>query len=170
MSLPRLTFLCHSSLPNNICQILNLLPQLRQITCNHHGVIQTRCEYHGGFLDHFSWTDARVSKIERSLWKMMSSIIFVTTTSLEWQVIEIARQNTNMARVADPRRVLTYQIIFVMDFDILFWDHISSFNKTCLFFCFFIVLKAWDVSFKCYFDKIFWSSSNMWLRLINPKD
>jgi hypothetical protein len=27
-------------------------------------------------------------------------------TSLEWQVIEIAWQNTDIAKVADPRRVL----------------------------------------------------------------
>jgi len=50
---------------------------------------------------------------------MMSSIIFFARTSLEWRVIEIAWQNTDIAREADPRRVLTYQIISVMDFVIL---------------------------------------------------
>ena len=34
---------------------------------------------------------------------------FVTGTSLEWQVIEIAWQNTDIARIADPRRVLNCQ-------------------------------------------------------------
>ena len=65
--------------------------------------------YHGGVLSHFSWTDAGVSIIELSLWKMMSSIIFVTRTSSEWQVIGIDWKNTDIVREADPRRGLICQ-------------------------------------------------------------
>jgi hypothetical protein len=45
ISLSRLTSLCHSSLSTSICWIPNLLPRLRQISCNHRflgGIIQTR--------------------------------------------------------------------------------------------------------------------------------
>jgi len=118
---------------------------------------------HGGVLGHFGWTDARDSRIELSLWKMMSSIIFFTRTPSEWQVIEIARQNTDMARVADPRMVLNCQSFCYgfLSFCILFWDHISSFNETCLFF---VLLLFWNQEMllsKGTLIKYFWSNSNM---------
>jgi len=57
-------------------------------------------------------------------------------TSSEWQVIEIAWQNTDIAKVADPRRVLNCQsfLLWILPSCILFWGHISSFNETCLVF------------------------------------
>ena len=50
-------------------------------------------------------------------------------------------------------------IILLWNFAFLFWDHISSFNETCLV-CLFVVLKSTDC-LAFYSDKIFWSNSNM---------
>jgi len=70
-------------------------------------------------------------------------------------------QNTDMARVADPRRVLTCQIISVMDFVILhfvFGSHlIFEWNMSVL--CLLVVLKSRDASFKGHF----WQ--NIWIKL-----
>jgi hypothetical protein len=62
----------------------------------------------------------------------------VITTSSEWQVIEIARRNTDIARIADPRMVLNCQSFRcgLLPLCILFWGHISSLNETCLSFVF----------------------------------
>jgi hypothetical protein len=81
----------------------------------------------------------RVQRIvnKRQIEFMKDEVIshIVTTTSSEWQVIEIARQNTDIARVANPRKVLNCQsfLLWILPSCILFWGHISSFNKTCLF-------------------------------------
>jgi hypothetical protein len=175
MSLSRLTFLCHSNLLTSICCI-----HFDKILCNHRGIIETRCEYHGGFLGNFNWTVAIISRIEfgswwtkdeRNLWRVCHRS-YCHGTSSEWQVIEIAWRNIDIARVADPRRMLTCQIIFVMNFVILHFISGSYLilQRNMSFLYLFVVMKSWDVSFKWYFDKIFWSNSNMRLRLINPED
>jgi hypothetical protein len=50
-------------------------------------------------------------------------------TSSEWQVIENAWQNTDIARKANPRMAMNCQSYCygILIFCILFWDHISSF-------------------------------------------
>jgi len=157
MSLPRCTYLCHLSLPNNICQVPNLLPGLRQIACNHRGIIQTRCEYHGGFLGHFCWTDARVSRIELSLWKMRSSIILSPEHP----------QNDEWLKLLGKTQILPEKLILegcwpvksfllrILSFCILFWDHISSFNETCLFFVSLLFWKHEMFSLKVILTKYF---------------
>jgi hypothetical protein len=140
-------------------------------SCNHRGIIQTRYEYHSGFLGHFSWTDARVSRIELSLWKMMSSIILLPEHP----------QNDEWSELLGKTQILPEKLIqegcwTVNHFCYGFCHFALCFGITShpltkhVFLCLFVVLKAWDVSFKGYFDKIFWSSSNMQLRLINPED
>jgi hypothetical protein len=57
----------------------------------------------------------------------------VTWTSSEWQVIKNAWQNTDISRKANPMMMLMLCI--------LFWDHITSFNETCLFF---VYLFFWN--------------------------
>jgi len=82
-----------------------------QIPCNHHflcGIIQTR--------DVMSWWGPRPFQLNSSknfkdqVRKLVSKrrveSVKGVETSLEWQVIEIAWQNTDIAKVADPRRVL----------------------------------------------------------------
>ena len=92
---------------------------LWQIPCNHRflgGIIQTR--------DGMSWWGPRPFQLNKcKSFKNRAQFVkddvidhFVTRTSSEWRVIEIARQNTDIARVVDLRRVLTCQIIFVMGF------------------------------------------------------
>jgi len=96
-----------------------LVAPLRQIACNHRGIIQTRCEYHGGFLGPFLLNRCKSFKNWAEFVKDEVIDHFVARTSSKWRVIGIAWQNIDMARIADPRRVLTCQIIFVTDFIIL---------------------------------------------------
>ena len=115
--------------------IPDLLPWLRQIACNHRGIIQTRYEYHGGFLDYFSWTDARVSRIELSLWKMMSSIIFSPEhpQNDEWSEL-LGKHRYCQKRWFKNGDELSITLLWNVAF--LFCGHISSLNETCLFFGF----------------------------------
>ena len=87
----------------------------------------------------------------------------VTRTSSDRQKIENAWPNTNIARKADPRMVLNCQsfccgflpfCIFVLGSHLILERNMS-------FLCLPVVLKSRDASFKGYFDKIFWSNSNM---------
>ena len=64
----------------------------------------------------------------------------VPRKSAEGHVIESAWQNTDIARKADSRMVMNSQSC-VMEFCILFWDHISSFTETCLVF---VSLLFWN--------------------------
>jgi hypothetical protein len=71
-------------------------------------------------------------------------------------VIENAWQNTDIARKADSGMAMNgdeLSIILLWNFAFLFWDHISSFNETCLV-CLFVVLKSTDC-LAFYSDKIF---------------
>ena len=102
-----------------------------------------------------------------SLWKVMSLAILSLEHSSEWQVIENAWQNTDITRKTDPRMAMNCQSYCygIFPFCILSWDHISFFNETCLFF---VSLSFWSQEmFSILFLTIFWSNSNMQLRLIN---
>lgn len=144
MSLPKI------NIPLPCGFIYQHLPD-RQIACNHRCIIQTRCEYHGGFVDHFSWTDTRVSRIELSLWKMMSSIMLSPEHP----------QNDMWSKVLGKTQILPEELIqewwwnvnhIVMKFFILFWDHISSFTETCLAF---VSLLFWNQQ---RFSILFWQN------------
>jgi len=171
--LPRLTSLYDSSLSTNIYWIPDLLPGLRQIACNHRGIIQTRCEYHGGFLGHFSWTDARFSRIGLSLWKMMSSIIF----SLEHL------QNDEWLKLLGKTQILSEKLIhegcwpvksFLLWILAIFLHFVLGshliLERNMSFLCLLVVLKAWDVYFNVYFDKkILIKLQHAKSRIIDPK-
>jgi len=58
----------------------------------------------------------------------------VPRTSSKWHVIENAWQKTDITKLIQEWRWIVNHI--VMEFCILFWDHISSLNETCLFFGF----------------------------------
>ena len=117
---------------------------------------------HGGVLSHFNWTIARIesgswwAKDERNLGRSLSSII-LSPEHQEWHVIEIARWNTNIARIVDPRRALNCQSCCYGIFAILHFvsgSHLTL-QRNMSFRCLFVVMKSWDASFKGYFDKIY---------------
>jgi hypothetical protein len=72
-------------------------------------------------------------------------------------VIEIAWQNTDIARVVDPKRVLNCQSFLLWIFIILYFvlgSHLIL-ERNMFFLYLLVVLKPRDASFKGYFDKIF---------------
>ena len=127
-----------------------IVTRLRQIPCNYcflGGIIQTRDVN----IMVTSWaTHLNRCKIFKNRDRMMVSkkrvefvkddVIghIVTRTSLDWQKIENAWQNTNIARKADPRIMLNCQSFHygLLPLCIFFWGHISSLNETCLSFGF----------------------------------
>jgi hypothetical protein len=160
MSLSRLTFLCHSNLLTSICCI-----HFDKIACNHRGIIETRCEYHGGFLGNFNWTVAIISRIESgswwarielSLWKMMSSIILSSN---------ILRMTSDQSCLAKHRygqsswskncAELSMILLWILPCCLLFWGHISSFNETYIFFVSLLFWKHEMFSLKVILTKYF---------------
>jgi hypothetical protein len=112
-----------------------------------------RCEYHGGFLGHFSWTDARVSRIELSLWKMMSSIILSPEhhQNNKWSKL-LGKTQTWPEKLIQEWCWIVHHFIVDLSFRILFWGHISSFNETCLVF---VSLLFWNQHM---FSILFWQN------------
>ena len=73
----------------------------------------------------------------------------------EWHVIEIARWNTDIARIVDPRRALNGQSCCYGIFAILHFvsgSHLTL-QRNMYFCCLFVVMKSWDAYFKGYFNK-----------------
>ena len=60
----------------------------------------------------------------------------IPQTSSELHVIKSAWQNTDIARKADSRMVMNCQSYCYGILHFLSWDHIPSFNETCLAFVF----------------------------------
>jgi hypothetical protein len=179
MSLPRLTYLDHSSLSTSICYALDLSSWLRQLLCNHcflGGIIQTRDV---NIMVGFWAIHLNSCKIFKNRDQMMVSkkrVEFVkddvfnhifTRTSSDWQKIENVWQSTNIARKADPRMVLNCQSFCcgVLPSCILFWGHISSFNETCLFI---VSLLFWKHEIFILKKKLI-ELQHAKLRLVNPK-
>jgi len=80
---------------------------------------------------------------------------FIARTSSEGRVIGIARRNTDIARIVDPRRALNCQSCCYGIFVILHFvsgSHLIL-ERNMSFLCLFVVLKSRDASFKGYFDK-----------------
>jgi hypothetical protein len=72
-------------------------------------------------------------------------------------VIEIFWKNIDIARVANPIRVLNCQSFLLWNFAILHFvlgSHLIL-ERSTSFLCLLVVLKSRDASFKGYFDKIF---------------
>ena len=142
-----------------------LFAWLWQIPCNHHflgGIIQTR--------DGMSWWGPQpfqlnncknrvrklVSKRQVESVKEVCHWLYCHRTFSEWQEIEIARWNTDIARIVDPRRALNCQSCCYGIFAILHFvsgSHLTL-QRNMSFRCLFVVMKSWDASFKGYFDKI----------------
>ena len=127
-----------------------------KFACNHCGIIQTRYEYHGGFLDYFSWTNARVSRIELSLWKMMSSIILSTEhhQNNKWSKL-LGKTQIWPEKLIQEWCWIVHRFIVELSFLILFWGHISSLNETCLFFVFLLFWNQEMLISKGIFTKYF---------------
>jgi len=64
-------------------------------------------------------------------------------------MIENAWKNTDIARKADPKKVLNCQSYCygILLFCILFWDHISFFNETCIFFVFLLLCISFLIKY-----------------------
>jgi hypothetical protein len=134
---------------------------LGQIPCNYRflgGIIQTR--------DVMSWWGSwpfqlnscknfkkRVQKLvsKRRVDSVKEGVngYIAPRTSSEWHVIENAWQNTYMPEKLIQEWRWTVDHI-VMEFCILFWDNISSFNETCLVF---VSLLFWNQQM---FNILFW--------------
>jgi hypothetical protein len=88
-------------------------------------------------------------------------------------VIEVARQNTNMARKADPRMVLNCPSFYcgVVIPHFVLGSHLIL-ERNMSFLCLFVVLKSRDASFKGYFDKKknLIKLQHTKLKLVNPED
>jgi hypothetical protein len=90
-------------------------------------------------------------------------------------VIEVARQNTNMARKADPRMVLNCPSFYcgVVILHFVLGSHLIL-ERNMSFLCLFVVLKSRNASFKGYFDKkkiyLFIKLQHTKLKLVNPED
>jgi len=87
----------------------------------------------------------------------------VTRTSSNWQKIENAWPSTNIARKDDPRMMLNCKSFCCgfLPFCIFFLGSHLILERNMYFLCLLVVLKSRDASFKGYFDKIFWSHSNI---------
>jgi len=84
----------------------------------------------------------------------------VPRTSSKWHVIENAWQNTDITRKADSRMAMNCQSYCYGILHFVLGSHlILEWNMSFLWLP--VVLKSRDASFKGYFDKIFWSNSNM---------
>jgi hypothetical protein len=87
-------------------------------------------------------------------------------------VIEVARQNTDMARKAYPRMVLNcpsfYYGVVIPHF--VLGSHLIL-ERNMSFLCLFVVLKSRDASFKGYFDKNIFliKLQHTKLKLVNPE-
>jgi len=135
-----------------------------------------RCDVMVGSSVHFNWIIARIesgswwAKDERNLWRSLSSIILSPEhpQNDEWSELLGKTQILPEKMIQEWQWIVNHIAVQCRFF--LFCDHISSLNETCLSFAFLFVLKSRDASFKGYFYKIFWSSSNMRLWLINPED
>jgi len=126
------------------------------------GIIQTRCEYHCGFLGHFNWTVARISRIEigwwwarneLSLWKMMSSAIL----SPEHPQIDNRSKMLGKAQILPEKLIQEWCWIvnhFVVDY------------CNCAF-CFGVTSHPWTKHVfplasccfeikRCFFQRVFW--------------
>jgi hypothetical protein len=99
-----------------------------------------RCEYHGGVLGHsfeqlqeFQESSPKDSEQEASC---VSDWPYCHQNNLRMTSDRNTFQNTDIAWKTYPKRVLNYQLFCygILLFCILFWDHISSLNETCLFF------------------------------------
>ena len=178
MSLPRLTFLCHLSSSTNICQIPELcsLKNPMQPPISRWYNPDKRCDVMVGSSTISSdsckncknWVWKLVSK--RQLESVKEGVIsyIVPWTSSEWHVDRecLAKRiycQKNWFKNGDEMSI------------ILFWNsafcfgitsHPSTKHALFLSFCCFEINRC--LAF--YFDKIFWSNSNMQQMLINPKD
>ena len=126
---------------------------------------------HGGVLDHFSWTNARVSRIELSLWKMMSSIILSPEHHQNNKWSKLLGKTQIWPEKAYPRMVLNCPSFYcgVVIPHFVLGSHLIL-RRNMSFLSLFVVLKSRDASFKGYFDKnIFWSNSNMQSLILNIK-
>ena len=108
----------------------------------------------------------------RLLSRTLCHWLFCRQNILRMMSVRNCSVNTDIARIVDPRRALNCQSCCYGIFAILHFvlgSHLIL-ERNMSFLCLFVVLKSRDASFKGYFYKIFWSSSNMQLRLINPED
>jgi len=121
-----------------------------------------------------NWVWKLVSKRQVKSVKEVCHWLYCHRTFSEWQEIEIARRNTYIARIVDPRRALNCQSCCYGIFAIL---HFVSGSHLILewnmsFLCLFVVLKSRDASFKGYFDKNIFliKLQHTKLKLVNPED
>jgi len=107
---------------------------------------------HGGVLSHFSWTNARVSRIELSLWKMMSSIILSPEhpQNDEWSELLGKTQILPEKMIQEWRWIVNHIVVECCIF--VLWSHLIL-ERNMSFLCLFVVLKSRNASFKGYFDK-----------------
>jgi len=145
----------------SICQIPELVPRLHQIPCNHYFPRwynpNMRFKYHGGDFRLFSWTIARIesgswwARDEYILWRRVSLAIL----SPEHLQNEMWSKMLGKTQILQEKLIQEWRWIvnhIVMEFCILFWDQISSFNETCLVF---ISLLFWNQQM---FNILFWQN------------
>jgi hypothetical protein len=126
---------------------------------------------HGGVLDHFSWTNARVSRIELNLWRSLSSIILSPEhpQNDEWSELLGKTEILPKRLIQEGRWTVNHVVMEFLPFCILFRDHISPFNETCLFV---VSLLLWNHEMllsKGILTKYVWSNSNMQSLIMNIK-
>ena len=115
---------------------------------------------HGGVLNHFKWTVSRIARME-------SESRWARDRWSHWRRVSLAilfpeqLQNHMWSKMLCKTQILPEKLIrewwwtvnhIVMEFCILFWDHISSFNETCLAF---ISLLFWNQQM---FSILFWQN------------
>ena len=104
---------------------------------------------HGGVLNHFKWIVSRIERIESESW-------WARDKWSRWRRVSLAILPPNIFRmtcwskVLGKTQILPEKLIqewwwtanhIVLEFCILFWDHILSFNETCLAF---VSLLFWN--------------------------
>jgi hypothetical protein len=104
---------------------------------------------HGRVIGHFNWTNARISRNESGSWWARDEWSLWRRVSLAILSPEHL-QNDMWSKMLGKTQILPEKLIqewrwivnhIVMEFCILFWDHISSFNETCLVF---VSLLFWN--------------------------
>jgi len=166
------------SLFTSICQIPDLVPRLHQIPCNHYFPRwynpNMRFEYHGGGISGYSVEQLQESSPEVGGQETNR----FCEGGCHWLYCP-----PNIFRMKCDRKCLAkhryckkslfkngdeLSIILLWNFAFCFGIRSHPLTKHVLF----LSLCCFEIN-RClafYSDKIFWSNSNMWERLINPKD
>ena len=178
MSLPRLTFICHPSWTTSICQIpdffLTLTDPMQPPFSRWYNP-DKRCDVMVGSsaisIEQLQESSPEVGEQETSEiceeachWSFCHPNIIRITSNRSCS----AKHRYCQKRWFKNGNELSIILLCNVAFFVL-WSHLIL-ERNMSFLCLPVVLKSRDASFKGYFYKIFWSSSNMWLRLINPED